>query len=591
MWSSRLFWKLFLSYALLNLAGTVTFVVIVSGWQEAQVVEQIKQRLHDSAALVRSNVHELLPPGRTEELQNRVIKLGHEIETRITVVSMNGDVLADSSTVDVADVAAMENHQNRPELVQASSRGQGDSQRTSPTLGEPLLYVALRVDQEEQPVGMVRTALPMTRVLAEVAEVQRLVYLVAVFLSVAVLALTYFVVARLTRPVRSLTEAAEAIATGDYHHRVYLETKDELGVLAKSFNRMSDRLQAREQQLRASRQRLSTVLEGIAEGVIALDEREHIVLANAAAGRLLDFAPADVEGRPLLEVVRNHAMDEVLSDSQATQSSRRVEIELGDEDGRIISVYATTLSDEPETHFILVLQDFTELRRLESLRQEFVANVSHELKTPLSAIKAYAETLSGGALNDAENSARFVQRIEEQADRLHELILDLLRLARIESGQQAFDIGAVELEAVVTACLAEQQAAATAKSISLTVADGTMPLQVRADEEGLRQILNNLIDNAVKYTPSEGAVTVNWRQDETMAVLEVRDTGIGISAEHLPRVFERFYRADKARSRKLGGTGLGLSIVKHLAQSFGGGVEVESQPGVGTVFTVTVPRI
>ncbi len=259
------------------------------------------------------------------------------------------------------------------------------------------------------------------------------------------------------------------------------------------------------------------------------------------------------------------------------------------DDNRVLGVNATCLQGEPSTRFILVLQDVTELRRPESLRQEFVANVSHELKTPLSSIKAYAETLLGGAINDQQNNVKFVQSIEEQAARLHELILDLLSLARVESGQKTFDIRAVKLASAVQSCLAEYQAAANSKGINLKTT-GTLPdLQVRADEEGIRQILNNLIDNAVKYTPAGGEVTVGWRAEGPLAVIEVRDTGIGIAAEYLPRVFERFYRVDRARSRELGGTGLGLSIVKHLAQSFGGSVSVESRRGEGSVFTVKLP--
>ncbi len=428
VWSSRLFWKLFITYAALNLAASLTFVVIVSGWQQDLVIEQIKQRLHDSASLVRSDVMDLLAEGRSEQVQEHVRRLGKEIKTRITLVAMNGEVLADSERPGTDEVAEMENHKDRLELIQAASRGQGTSQRESPTLGEPMLYVALRADNHGSPAGLVRTAMPMTEVLAQVASIQRLIWWVAALVSVGVVTITYFVAARVVRPVGTLTEAAEAIAAGDYRHRVHFKSQDELGALAKSFNRMSDQLESREAELRDSSQRLATVLEGMAEGVISLDDRHRIVLANAAAGGLLGFAPAKVQGRSLLEVVRSHALHNALLESQAAKESRRVDIELADGDNRVLSIYATLLSGEPTTRFILVLQDVTELRRLESLRQEFVANVSHELKTPLSSIKAYAETLSQGAINDSQNNLRFVHRIEEQAERLHQLILDLLSL-------------------------------------------------------------------------------------------------------------------------------------------------------------------
>jgi two-component system phosphate regulon sensor histidine kinase PhoR len=575
----------------LNLAATATFVVLVSRWQKDQVVQQLTQRLADSAALVRFDVLDDLPTGPTQSLQRYVRAAGAEIGTRVTLVDMKGVVLADSKRASLAEVAAMETHKHRPELVQAEAFGRGTSQRVSPTLGVPMLYVALRADVDDTPVGLVRTALPMTEVQAQVARIRRTIWLIALAVSLASVGLTYYVAARVVRPVRTLTHAAEAIAAGDYNDRVYFDSRDELGALAKSFHRMTDRLASRESELRESRQRLAIVLEGMAEGVISLDDRERILLANAAAGRLMGFSPAKSVGRPLLEVVRSHALHVALAESQESQeASRHLEIELGGGDNRVLSIYATVLAGEPTTRFILVVQDITELRRLELMRQEFVANVSHELKTPLSSIKAYAETLSGGAIDDQKNNRRFVHHIEDQAERLHQLIIDLLSLARIESGQQVADIGAVSIAKVVQLCIAEHQALADARKVRLVSCDADADLLVRADEEGVRQILTNLIKNAVSYTPDGGTVSVDWKAEESTAVIDVRDTGIGIDREHLPRLFERFYRVDKARSRELGGTGLGLAIVKHLSQSFGGGVEVESVPGKGSTFTVRLPR-
>ncbi|MCH2211346.1 MAG: ATP-binding protein [Fuerstiella sp.] len=588
MWSSRLFWKLFASYTILNLLATITIVVIVSGWQTDQIVEQIKQRLHDSAALVRIDVAGGLDEGPTECLQNHIRDLGQVINTRITLVAMDGSVLADSNQRTVSDVVQMENHKDRLELVQAAKIGRGSSQRVSPTLGQPMLYVALRIGSLAEPVGLVRTALPMTTVLDEVAAVQGLIWLVAIFVSLAVAVLTWFLAARVVRPVQLLTTAAERIATGEYRQNLFLNNRDELDGLAKSFNRMAKQLNIRETQLRESSRRLVTVLEGMFEGVIALDGQEKVVLANAAAGRLLGFDPVEATGRPLLEVARNRAIHEVLT-LPADQQTQYVEIELDDDRNRVVGMNAAVLSSEHATRWILVLHDVTELRRLESLRQEFVANVSHELKTPLSSIKAYAETLRNGALNDTQNNRRFVAQIDEQAERLHELILDLLSIARIESGQRAFDIGAVMLCQTAKTCIAANEAVAVSKKINL-VADGSpTDLEVKADEEGLRQILNNLIDNAIKYSPISSTVNVLWHVENATAVIQVSDTGQGIAPEFLPRVFERFFRVDKARSRALGGTGLGLSIVKHLAQSFGGSVDVRSQVGTGTVFTVRLP--
>jgi two-component system phosphate regulon sensor histidine kinase PhoR len=376
------------------------------------------------------------------------------------------------------------------------------------------------------------------------------------------------------------------------------------------------------------------------EGVIAVDERRRIVLANRAAGLLFEFRPSTVEGRPLLEVVRNHAVHEAVTTALATSQPQRLEAKsgvvrgspdpapsgtvgrpatTGDHPGtRHVDIHVQPLPGQPCPGVVLVIHDTTELRRLESLRRDFIANVSHELKTPLSSIKAYTETLRNGALEDRETSQKFLARIEEQTDRLHHLIMDMLMLARIESDQHVFEIVAVDVPEVVASCLEDHRPAAEAKHISLSIEADPLPCQARADREGLREILNNLIDNAIKYTPEGGQVSVSWRcdgstiqhpaiaecsrlaprdevplaerEDYTCVVqIAVRDTGIGIKPEDQRRVFERFYRVDKARSRELGGTGLGLAIVKHLVQSFGGNIRVESEPGQGSTFTVELP--
>lgn len=589
MWSSRLFWKLFLAYTTLNLAATITFVVIVSGWQEEQVVRQVRERLRDSAILIRSDTQGEFAEGRTDVLQSHIKRLGREIETRITLVAMDGHVLADSEQEKLSDVAAMENHKDRVELLQAATSGEGTSERISPTLDEPMLYFALRADRDGQPSGLIRTALPMTDVNRQINAIRRLIWLVAVLVSVGVLAVTYLVVARMVEPIVTLTAAAESIASGRYDQNVYASNRDEVGALARSFNRMSDQLESREAQLREINHRLSAVLGGMVEGVIAVDDRDRIVLANSAAGKLTGFSTEDAEGRQLLETVRNHQLQQAVTETRAAGQPQHLEIEFGENKERVVAVNSALLPGDPSSRVVLVLHDVSEIRRLELLRQEFVANVSHELKTPLSSIKAYAETLSGGAINDTERNLEFVQCIEEQAERLYVLILDLISLARIESGRQTFDIESVAVQDVVDSCLASQQALADAKNVSLETGAEAPGLHVRADEEGLKQILNNLIDNGIKNTPDGGRVSVCWREADTAAIIEVRDTGIGIPAEHLPRVFERFYRVDKARSREMGGTGLGLAIVKHLTQSFGGSVSVQSQPGEGSTFTIRLP--
>ncbi len=339
---------------------------------------------------------------------------------------------------------------------------------------------------------------------------------------------------------------------------------------------------------------LETVLEAMDEGVIVVDPDHRVAFANHAAAALLksESSPSKLSGRPMLEIIRNPVLDETLKRIDDGHDRIQTEFTLRGEQ-RVISLFATRLRGDDSTGAMLVLQDITELRRLENLRKEFVSNVSHELKTPLAGIQAYAETLLGGAIDDAEACHRFVTRIQEQSDRLHDLVQDLLSLGRIEAGQEAFNLERVSVTETILTSIERHQPAASRKQISIerdSPAD-LADLFVNADRKGLQTIFDNLISNAVKYTSESGRVQILWRRSGDAVVVDVADSGVGIPSEHLPRIFERFYRVDEARSRDIGGTGLGLSIVKHLANEFGGNVEVQSEPGKGSTFTVRLPAV
>ncbi len=379
------------------------------------------------------------------------------------------------------------------------------------------------------------------------------------------------------------------MAAGNLGQHVSIANRDEIGMLARAFNRLNDDLRARIDQIRERGDQLAAVLGGMVEGVIAVDRRARILFANHAAGEQFDFRADDARGRALMSVIRDETLHQSVQRAMTTRDAVNAEIQRHVPSSGTLAVHATPLPGEPCPGVVVVLYDMTRLRRLESLRQEFVANVSHELKTPLSSIKAYAETLRAGAINDERHNLEFVQRIEDQAERLHQLIMDLLSLARIESGEEAYEIVDVDLVEAVEVCLEENRQAAEGKAITLRIVPPEEPVVVRADDEAVRQILENLVNNAIKYTPANGEVHVRWQRAGAEALIEVQDTGIGIEAEHQERLFERFYRVDKARSRELGGTGLGLSIVKHLAQFFGGSVGVRSVVGQGSTFWVRLP--
>lgn len=343
-----------------------------------------------------------------------------------------------------------------------------------------------------------------------------------------------------------------------------------------------------EDELRESCERLAGILGGMSQGVIAVDEREQILFSNASAGKLFGFSPQAVEGRKLLDVVPYVALSASIAKAAQDRQPQLVEIKRNGGDPRTIEVSITALASPAKPGWVLSLQDVTQLRRLETLRREFVANVSHELKTPLSSIKAYAETLSSGAIHDAHHNLRFVQCIEEQAERLNVLINDLISLAHIESGQQVLNVQPLDVAPVAAASMRGCSRLAETKQVRLQCEPET-ERKVLADPGALEQILKNLVDNAVQYSRPGGTVRVAWRAVGKEMEIDVCDTGIGIADEHRERLFERFFRVDKARSRELGGTGLGLAIVKHLVQALHGNVRIESQLGEGSKFTVTLP--
>ncbi len=620
MWSSSLFWKLFLIYAGLNVTLAVAFLFVVTSSQRVEINRQVEQRLLDTAIVLRSHVGGLVGEvvdqraaanngstkaisgdddrvlsQRSQTLQELIGELSNEMNLRLTIIDDEGVVLADSER----DPSRLLNHSNRPELIQAAKLGRGMSIRESPTLRIDMFYLALAITDFQSDVAQsdssshrafIRVAMRLDLIEQRAASMNRFLWLLALTFGAVATLLAYAIVGRVINPLKRLTEHAQALSMSVDAEPVRINATGEVGSLSDSFNQMQKELSKRFRQLRENNEQMSTVLGSIREGIIAVDTEQNIVLANDASRELLSFAVDDEVGRPLLEAVRNRRLCDVIQQCLHDSDTVRTEMESAGQLRRDLAVTATRLPGTPTTGVVLVLHDVTELRRWENLRQEFVANVSHELKTPLASIKAYAETLRLGALHDPENNERFVSRIEEQAERLNQLILDMLQIARVESGEKAFEITLVSVAKVVDDCIGQFSRHATDKNINLIVDPApSVNIVVKAEEDGLRTILDNLVSNAIKYTPDGGDVTVRWREHGATVTLEVQDTGIGIPEEHRTRVFERFYRVDKARSRELGGTGLGLSIVKHLCQAFGGAVELKSSPGDGSTFLVKLP--
>jgi len=404
---------------------------------------------------------------------------------------------------------------------------------------------------------------------------------------------------RISKEISSLLEeismGLQRVGLGEDRQKILSDEPGALGNLVKSFNRMAIRLAEKISQLEEDRQQLRTILSGMVEGVVALDSTQRILFANETALKLLGLTNTTTEGKRLWELIRNRDLMDLVSDSLAQPDPKKKELAWSLGAAKSLTIHAARLPGVPVRGAVLVLHDTTELRRLERLRQDFVANVSHELKTPLAVIKVCAETLADGAMDDSVNRMRFLNQILDQSERLNTLIMDLLSLARIEAETEMFEKVAIPVGEMVNHSVASHQDITKSKSqilVSQPMTGDFAPEEGMAawcDEEAFLQILDNLLDNAVRYTPDGGKIEVNWGRGKDFVIIEVRDNGVGIPEADLPRIFERFYRVDKARSKQLGGTGLGLSIVKHLAQAMNGTITATSQVGKGTSFTLQLP--
>lgn len=591
MLSSQLFHRVFGVYAGLTVASSLIFAVILSTRHQNVVYGQLRSQLQSEGRLFSSLLKDDLNSvavgeGLNPDLQKRLRRFSPGDDGRLRLLDEDGRVIwsyhpAETGTSPVPT----------EELRAAGSAGEGFAIRTPAEDTAPILFYAR--DLETSPRTFLQIGLPLKERQADLAAMKGSIFWTALALGVLGCGITLVVVGRIVRPLERLTEAAAQMSEGEFPAEIHIESRNEIGTLARSLNSMSRQLSARIADLQQQRmevsgnkERLETVLGAMVEGVIAIDANETILLANSAAIRLLDLKPPGVEGRPLWEVVRVPQIAHLVRQTFTEESVQRVEFSVPRTQA-MVAVAASRLPGLPCPGAVLVLHDVTDLRRLENLRREFVANVSHELKTPLTSISAYAETLLEGGLEDPKYNREFVARIQEQAERLHGLILDLLHLARLEtSDDQSFDVVPVDVAEIIGESIDEHRAVAEGKQIDLSAPVSSGPILALADADGLRTIIDNLLDNALNYTPDGGSVSVDWRANGDWIDLTITDTGVGIAREHQARIFERFYRVDKARSREIGGTGLGLSIVKHLCQVFGGSVKVSSQIGQGSTFTI-----
>jgi two-component system, OmpR family, phosphate regulon sensor histidine kinase PhoR len=575
------------------LVSITAIALFAAGWDAMRVLRraaytQMEAELEARARLVEPEVLSLLESDPVE-LQSLCRSLGQRSATRLTVIGPSGRVLADSQ----AEPARMGNHADRSEFAAALAGRPGRALRYSFTLEEHMLYVAVPLQRAGQTVGALRAATAVGDIDQAIDRIRNRV-LAGALVAGALAALGSLLVARrFARPWREMGEAAERFARGDLDYRLPPQEFAEARGLADALDTMAVQLDDRLRVLAEQRNRQEALLSSMSEGVLAVDRDERIIALNRAAAELFHVDAGEVQRRPLTDAIRNRGLQQFVRVALASSDLSEGEFVLHEATDRFLQAHGTVLRNGTGRAIgaLIVLNDVTRLRRLETLRRDFVANVSHELKTPITTIRGFVETLQEGALREPQNAERFLEIIAQQAERLEAIVDDLLVLSRIEQEEPRQGIALEEgpvcevLRAAIGDCRAKAEERGI--EIDLSCEEG---LTARQNATLLEQAMVNLLDNAIKYSEPGGRVAVRAESTPEEVVIRVQDEGPGIGPQHLPRIFERFYRVDKARGRKQGGTGLGLAIVKHIAQAHGGHVTVESVLGQGSTFSVHLPR-
>ncbi|MBV5317994.1 MAG: PAS domain-containing protein [Desulfobulbaceae bacterium] len=593
----RLFWQIFPACV-----GITIFSMLLAAWLATTTgrsfyIDHLKEEVRERALMIEPTITSL-SRGPERQLQEFVRQTGRRAATRITVIDADGVVLADSNE----DQALMDNHGKRPEVEPALAGETGFSIRRSQTIGESMLYAAIPVELKSPGHrGALRLAIPNVSVEAMLSTLQWKMFGIGLAVIGLAALLSLWGARRISRPLEEMKRGAEQLTSGRIDQLVKISSEHmsvEMAGLAGSINQMAEQINRRIRIIIQQRNELEAVFSSMADSVVAIDADKKIIRMNQAATALFALPPEVVKGKDVQGVIRNAYLIEMIDFTLThnTQQEQKIALFNGT-DPIILQTHAVPLRDEDNKNIgaLLVMNDLTKLNRLENIRQDFVANVSHELKTPITAIKGYVETLQDGAIDDRDNALRFLGIVARQANRLDAIVDDLLILSRIENTNVQEEVNLLDGEVgpVLESALQTCAVHADAKEVIVQI-ECDEELLAPINQPLLEQAVINLLKNAINYSPEGSLVTLRCcgstnLQGEKFVHLSVVDNGPGIAREHLPRLFERFYRCDKARSRDQGGTGLGLAIVKHIAQAHNGTVEVESVPGKGSTFTITLP--
>jgi two-component system, OmpR family, phosphate regulon sensor histidine kinase PhoR len=576
-------WRIAILYIVLILIVMVAVGVYLSNLIRQTYLGRLEHLLLNEAIMAGDN---LLPDFSSRlaslDLDDQAKHLSSLIDARVTLIAADGTIIGESQD----DRNRMDNHANRPEILQARAQGHGSSIRYSATEGVDMMYVAVPVMDGADILGFVRVALPVQQIEASIRQIQDAILIFSLVAALCAILLATYIAGRITRPLRNLTEAANRIAAGDLRSHILPTTSDEVGQLTKAFNTMGEQLRSHIDALVSESSKLSAVLNEMSDGVIIIDGDGKVRLINPAVENMFGIREKEAINHSLIEALRQHQLVELWRKCRETNELQVMMIELPAQ-RLYLQCVATSLGKALPDNILLLIQNLTRLRRLETIRQDFMSNISHELRTPLASLKALTETLQESALDDPPAARHFLQQMETEVDALSLIVSELLELSRIESGQAPLKMETISPMELIERAVERLKLQAERAGITILTECQSDSPPVLADPNRLEQVLVNLLHNSIKFTASGGSIQIGCASDQDKMTFSVKDTGIGIPADDLPRIFERFYKTDRARTEN--GTGLGLAISRHIVEAHGGKIWVESIEGQGSTFSFTIP--
>lgn len=589
--------KLILSYLIIILVSFGFIAFFLDKNLEENSLHNIQTSLVTQAQLIEAQVSpESIKNEDIASLESLIKTLSAKTNCRITVINTKGRVLADSEK-SLKEIPEMENHLYRAEVKMALRGIIGIDTRYSSTLGIDMLYVALPLKERAETLGTLRLALPLVSVEKTLSSIRKIVILGLLFAVFLAFILGTLLAVQTIRPIDRMIQISHRYSEGDFSRRIIQSSKDEIGELANTLNKMAQDIEDKIKEIKTQNQKLAAIFNSMIEGIIVVDKSSHVISINPTIEKIFGVSKEEVLGNIFLESIRNNDISEVINNVLKRGESISKEISLLLPVRKTFEVSASPIFDSSTSLTInntvngclVVIHDITEIRRLETIRSDFVANVSHELKTPLTSIKGFIETLLEGALDDKEHNRSFLKIIQDHAERLDKLVNDLLSLSHLESKEIALEMKSFDLRKQVDEIIASFKTQLKKNNIELK---NELPsgFVITANKDKIEQVFTNLIDNAIKFNKEKGSIKIYGETVNGRVKITVEDSGIGIPGKDVPRIFERFYRVDKARSRELGGTGLGLSIVKHIVELHNGTVGVESVEGLGSKFWLTLPK-